>query len=122
MGTTCPFPFGDGGWIPVVLGDGEGVGEHWGQRTENGVVADANDADAARGEGSLTILVVFVLHFMHVPVDLDHQRGAMAVEVGEEAVDDLLPTEVQATEPIAVQFPPQRAFGRCRRTAELTGT
>jgi len=85
------------------------------------VVADAEDAKAARRQHAVTLGVVVCLSPMDCAVDLYHQAGLGAEEVGDEAVDDLLPMESEAVEPVISQAVPQRRLLRRHLAAELPG-
>jgi hypothetical protein len=41
------------------------------------------------------------------PIDLDHERRRMAVEIDDKAIDDLLATKLEAGKPVAAQAGPQ---------------
>ncbi len=43
---------------------------------------------------------MFSLRSMHWPIDFDHKADSVAVEIYDEAIDDLLPAEVQASEAV----------------------
>jgi hypothetical protein len=58
---------------------------------------------------------------MYIPVHLNNQRRRMAVEVHDVAVDDLLAPEMQTTEAVAFQMPPNRLFGGCLVVSQVTG-
>jgi hypothetical protein len=71
---------------------------------------DPKDAKTARLERIVTFSIGLNLIVMHRAIDLDHELGLMTIEVSNEAVDDLLPTELHAQSP-ATEHVPQYRFG-----------
>ncbi len=49
----------------------------------------------------VALSICAALRLVQRSVDFDHQARGMAVEVYDEAVDDLLPAKVQAAQPVA---------------------
>lgn len=56
---------------------------------------------------------------MDLPINLDDEARGVAVEVGDESVDDLLPAEVQASKTVVAEALPELGFSRRHRAAEL---
>ena len=65
---------------------------------------------AESGERRVACGVVFDLYIVNTAIDFNDDTGGMAVEVSDEAVDDLLPAEVKAGELARSQVRPQKAF------------
>ena len=104
------------------------AGEDAWQGVQHFVVGETQDGKATPNENGVALMVGLVLILVNWPVDLDHQRERVAIEIDDEAVDDLLPTKLPPTEPIRAQFLPQSTLGgghlatqRLRLLALLSG-
>src|SRR5687768_6148465 len=83
------------------------------------VVGEAQDMDATTQEGVGALDVVVLLVLMYGAVNFDDEPGGVAVEVGEEALDDLLPAELETVQSMAAQVLPKNALSWCHPSAEL---
>ena len=93
--------------------------EGGGEVMEYVVVGDAEDAEIAGGEDVIAFGIVVGLRAVNRPVDFEDKPGGGAIEVDDEAVDDLLPAEVEAFQTMGTERGPQYAFGGSQCCAEF---
>jgi hypothetical protein len=79
--------------------------------TRHLVVGEAQHLQAARKHDPIAFCVIPVLLLMDTAVDLHDDALAVAVEVHDEAIYDLLATEVETAELVAPQALPQPPLG-----------
>jgi hypothetical protein len=58
------------------------------------------------GKNHVSFVIRLPLHIVHRSIYLDHEAGAMAVEIDDETIDDLLTAKVQSSEPVRPQALP----------------
>lgn len=73
----------------------EGVEDSFGVVSHLFVTA-ANDRDAESLKNPVTSLVAILTMQVHITVDLDRETELRAVEIDDEAPDDMLPTKAPA--------------------------
>jgi len=83
-------------------------------------VGEAQEAEAVGGEDAVSLSVVILSALVDAAVHFDREPRAVAKEVGDKAVNDLLPPEVQAVQAAGPQMLPQRPFSRRHLTPHLT--
>jgi hypothetical protein len=66
------------------------------------VIPDPHDAQASRLQNTVAFLIVVLLAIVHISIHFHNQTCRVAVKVGNEPVNQLLPSKVQAS-PIAPQ-------------------
>jgi hypothetical protein len=73
-------------------------------------------------ENERAILIALNLLIIERDVDFDHECGAVAVEVSDEAVDNLLPAKVQSTKLASAQRLPEQMLRAGWLAPELVRT
>jgi hypothetical protein len=86
---------------------------------EDVLVREADDTYATRRDDLIASLIVTLLILMDTAVNLDDEAGGMTVEVGDESIDHLLPTETRAVQSTAAHPLPEPSLGRCHLPAKL---
>ena len=80
-----------------------------------------NRRDAAPGQRRIAHAILpFPSALVTRPVDLDHEPKLMAVEVGDEAEEDVLTSKLQAKEPMVPKSRPEDPLALRRRPPEGT--
>ena len=82
-------------------------------------VREADDFDPVFPDEPGAFAVVFLLSQMDAAIGFDDQCGGMAVEVCEEAADDLLAAEVPAVQTVGAQALPEHLLGPGHLPAQL---
>jgi len=67
------------------------------------IIGHAQDGQTATFQRLVSLFIALTLRSMYWPVDFDHDASRVAVEINDEAIDDLLPAEVQASELVGAQ-------------------
>lgn len=75
------------------------------------VIAETEDAEPTTGENSVALAIVVGLCSVDGSVDFDDEGGGGAVEVGNEAINHLLPAEMQTVQTMRAQGIPKHSFG-----------
>jgi hypothetical protein len=78
-------------------------------------VCEAQDAQPASRQNSLSFSVVIHLMIMNRSINLNDEPGNVTIEINYGAVEYLLATETQSMYLIATQMVPERALGSCHR-------
>jgi hypothetical protein len=82
--------------------------------------ADADDSNAVGSEEPDSPVVFLHLRRMVRAVDLHRQSQHRAIEVDDEADDDVLASKLEAIEPAVTQSSPQQRFGPRRVATHLS--
>ena len=80
--------------------------------TQDLIVRETHNAQSTEREGTLTVAIFFNLCIVNLAVYFHNQSSRMAVEIGNEAVNHLLPPKVQPTEFISTHRVPEHQFRR----------
>lgn len=118
IGGLLPLPFREGG---------RGVGQRGlsdfreasGQIIHDPCICQTQHAEATRGKDPVTLGIVYDLRIMHTAVHFDDQPDGVAIEIDDEAIDDLLATEMESMQPARTDVIPQSRLGRCHRVPQL---
>jgi hypothetical protein len=88
----------------------------------NVAVGEANDVVAARFEpaGARRIVFGLIRSGVRVAINFNYQLGASAIKIGNEAVDDVLPPNLE-TSLAAAHSPPDFVLGGCEWMAKIAG-
>ena len=89
------------------------AGDDGGQVIPDFVIRKAEDSKAATSQNILPFTVGFNLAIEDRAIDLNDQSQRVAIEIDDEAIDDLLTAKLVAIEPIGTQLLPQISLGRC---------
>lgn len=82
---------------------------------------ESEHAQPARANDGITIGIVVPLLFVVLPVNLDHQTGLGAIEVGDESVNDLLAPKVKSVQTVGPEASPQGVLLPRHPTSESLG-
>jgi hypothetical protein len=100
------------------LGDCPDASEDARDVPQDVVVCDAEDGETTPGDDVVALPIIFELVLMNRPVDFDDEFERVAVEIGDEAIDDLLAAELELWKRLARRCC-QRHFSAsviCRRS------
>lgn len=78
-------------------------------------VCEAQDAQPASRQNTLSFSVVIHLMIMNRSINLNDEPGNVTIEFAYEAVEYLLATETQSMYLIATQMCPERVLSSCHR-------
>ena len=93
--------------------------EDGGKVMQDVVVADAEDVETASSEDAIALGIRLCLGCVDGPVHLNDQPCGGAIEVDDEAVDDLLPAKVQSIQTVTTQRGPEQPLGERHRPAQF---
>ena len=96
---------------PARTGDGCNPVEHVGKALDHVVVGDADDMQATTSEDLIAGSIMSLLLGMYSAVNFNDNARSIAVEIGDEAVDHLLPPKAQSRQTTATKRSPQLLFG-----------
>jgi hypothetical protein len=85
---------------------------------ENFVIGDTHNRESQSLKFSVAYRVFLALAQVHRSINLDNLAGGVTVKVNNEAMDQLLPPEVQAAQSIGSQSLPQKRLFTCLRFAK----
>ena len=91
----------------------EDAREHGLQTLGNVAVGEADDTVSLLVQPLTADGVVFLLQGMNAAIDLDDETVRWAAEIDDEAADRMLPTELEAGEPLSAEAGPELRFRRC---------
>ncbi len=84
---------------------------------KDAVVRKAEDVQAASGEDAVALGVVVGLSNVNAAVKFDNEPCGVAIEIRDEAVDDLLAAKVEAAKATGAKMVPEPRFGGRHRLA-----
>jgi hypothetical protein len=86
------------------------------------VIAKTQYFYPTRRNYGITFPVILNIRFVNWAIHFDHQPGSMAIEIYDEAVNDLLAAKVKAVQPIRSQISPEDFLLHCHLTPKLFGS
>ena len=69
-------------------------------------IGEANNCETSIHQDLVPIGVIIALCLTNAPINLDHQESRVAVKIHDEALDHLLPAEMQLLQLVAAQALP----------------
>src|SRR5262245_22928089 len=107
---------------PVTTAKQFNLPQHGRQIVSYLLVPKSDDPKSGFLQDAVALGVGVNLLVVNRTVNLDNQRGRMAVEIDDETVDHLLTPKMESGETVGAQVCPENPFRRRHRPAELLGT